>query len=301
VWWPALARNKKSVTLDLRQPAGQALARELIATADVVLENMRPGTMERWGLGYDVLSATNPGLVMIRVTGFGQDGPYAARPGYGSIGEAMGGLRAVMGEPDRQPSRAGISIGDSLAASFAFMGGLMAIHLRRVQPALLRYGAWTAVAVLVAMAAVLIQFVVSVRWLHKPLDYVTAPIQPLVLVYSIAVILCLCWLAMRWEARREPGGVPPGYPAFKQLSDASFGVYLMHALVLRVVADHLLPALPAGMPGVLRVLIIWIVAAGGTAMISIALVHTPILSRLVGRARPLPQWRRAERPRATSA
>jgi formyl-CoA transferase len=130
VWWPALARNKKSITLDLRQEAGQALARELIATADVVLENMRPGTMERWGLGYDVLSADNPKLVMIRVTGFGQDGPYASRPGYGSIGEAMGGLRAVIGEPDRQPSRAGISIGDSLAASFAFMGGLMAIHAR---------------------------------------------------------------------------------------------------------------------------------------------------------------------------
>ena len=132
VWWPALARNKKSVTLDLRQPAGQALARELIGRADVVIENMRPGTMERWGLGYDELGGAdgNQGLVMIRVTGFGQNGPYAQRPGYGSIGEAMGGLRAVMGDPDRQPSRAGISIGDSLAASFAFMGGLMAIHAR---------------------------------------------------------------------------------------------------------------------------------------------------------------------------
>jgi surface polysaccharide O-acyltransferase-like enzyme len=181
------------------------------------------------------------------------------------------------------------------------MGGLMAVHLRRVQPALLRYGAWTFVALLVAMAVVLIQFVVSIRWLHKSLDYATAPIQPLVLVYSIAVILCMCWLAIRWEARREPGGIPPGYPAFKQLSDASFGVYLMHALVLRVVADHLLPALPAEVPGVLRVLIIWIVAAGGTAAISIALVHTPVLSRLVGRARPLPQWHRAERPRPTNA
>jgi formyl-CoA transferase len=130
VWWPTLARNKKSVTLDLRQPQGQALARDLIGRADVVIENMRPGTMERWGLGYDDLSKANPKLVMIRVTGFGQNGPYAQRPGYGSIGEAMGGLRAVMGDPDRPPSRAGISIGDSLAASFAFMGGLMAVHAR---------------------------------------------------------------------------------------------------------------------------------------------------------------------------
>src|SRR5436190_8188093 len=130
VWWPALARNKKSVTLDLRQQDGQALAREIINRADVVIENMRPGTMERWGLGYDELSASNPKLVMVRVTGFGQNGPYAPRAGYGSIGEAMGGLRAVMGDPDRTPSRDGISIGDSLAASFAFMGGLMAIHAR---------------------------------------------------------------------------------------------------------------------------------------------------------------------------
>src|SRR3954470_5739199 len=130
VWWPTLARNKKSVTLDLRQPQGQALARDLIGRADVVIENMRPGTMERWRLGYDDLSKANPKLIMIRVTGFGQNGPYAQRPGYGSIGEAMGGLRAVMGDPDRQPSRAGISIGDSLAASFAFMGGLMAVHAR---------------------------------------------------------------------------------------------------------------------------------------------------------------------------
>src|SRR5439155_9305578 len=131
VWWPTLARNKKSVTLDLRQPQGQALARDLITQADVVIENMRPGTMERWGLGFDDLSRANPRLIMIRVTGFGQNGPYSQRPGYGSIGEAMGGLRAVMGDPDRPPSRAGVSIGDSLAASFAFMGGLMAVHARQ--------------------------------------------------------------------------------------------------------------------------------------------------------------------------
>jgi formyl-CoA transferase len=130
LWWPVLARNKKSITLDLRQPAGQAIARQLVGKADVLIENMRPGTFERWGLGWDALSAINPRLVMIRVTGFGQTGPYASQPGYGSIAEAMGGLRYVMGEPDRPPARAGISIGDTLGATFACMGGLIALHAR---------------------------------------------------------------------------------------------------------------------------------------------------------------------------
>ena len=130
LWWPIVARNKKSITLDLHKPEGQRLLRELVATADVLIENMRPGTLEKWGLGYDDLSALNPRLVMIRVTGFGQDGPYSSQPGYGSIGEAMGGLRYVMGEPDRPPARAGISIGDTIAALFACIGGLMALHAR---------------------------------------------------------------------------------------------------------------------------------------------------------------------------
>ena len=130
LWWPIVARNKKSITLDLHKPEGQRLLRELAATADVLIENMRPGTLEKWGLGYDDLAAVNPRLVMIRVTGFGQDGPYSSQPGYGSIGEAMGGLRYVMGEPDRPPSRAGISIGDTIAALFACIGGLMALHAR---------------------------------------------------------------------------------------------------------------------------------------------------------------------------
>ena len=130
LWWPIVARNKKSITLDLHKPEGQRLLRELAATADVLIENMRPGTLEKWGLGYDDLAALNPRLVMIRVTGFGQDGPYSSQPGYGSIGEAMGGLRYVMGEPDRPPSRAGISIGDTIAALFACIGGLMALHAR---------------------------------------------------------------------------------------------------------------------------------------------------------------------------
>lgn len=130
-WWPVIGRNKKSVTLDLRSTEGQALAMSLIGRADVVIENFRPGTMEKWGLSYDRLAERNPRLVMARVSGFGQTGPYARRAGYGLIGEAMGGLRAITGEPDRPPARAGISIGDSLAAMHATMGVLMALHARQ--------------------------------------------------------------------------------------------------------------------------------------------------------------------------
>ena len=130
LWFPVVARNKKSVTLNLRTPEGQALARELIATADILVENFRPGTMERWGLDYAALSALNPGLIMVRVTGYGQTGPYAHRAGFGAIGEAMGGLRYVVGTPDASPSRMGISIGDSLAALYAALGALMALHAR---------------------------------------------------------------------------------------------------------------------------------------------------------------------------
>ena len=129
-WWPVIARGKQSVTLNLRAPKGQAIGRRLIARADVVIENFRPGAMEKWGLSYEALAADNPGLVMARVSGFGQTGPYAARAGYGLIGEAMGGLRAITGEPDRPPARAGVSIGDSLAATHAVMGVLMALHHR---------------------------------------------------------------------------------------------------------------------------------------------------------------------------
>src|SRR3954468_17309793 len=129
-WWPVIGRNKKSVGLDLRKPQGQALAKTLIAQADVVIENFRPGTMEKWGMSYAALSAQNPRLIMARISGFGQTGPYAERAGYGLIGEAMGGLRHVTGEPDRPPARAGISIGDSLAAMHAVMGILMALHAR---------------------------------------------------------------------------------------------------------------------------------------------------------------------------
>lgn len=129
-WWPVIGRNKKSVTVDLRTPDGQAIARDLIAGADVVVENFRPGALEKWGLGYEALSALNPRLVMARVSGFGQTGPYAKRAGYGLIGEAMGGMRYITGEADRPPSRAGVSIGDSLAAMHAALGVMMALHAR---------------------------------------------------------------------------------------------------------------------------------------------------------------------------
>ncbi|MEO0911910.1 MAG: CaiB/BaiF CoA-transferase family protein [Pseudomonadota bacterium] len=130
LWWPVVARNKMSVTLNLRTEEGQQIVRELVESADILIENFRPGTMERWNLGYDVLSEINPKLVMVRVTGFGQTGPYASRAGYGAIGEAMGGLRYVVGDPSSQPSRMGISIGDELAAVHACMGAMFAIHAR---------------------------------------------------------------------------------------------------------------------------------------------------------------------------
>ena len=130
LWWPVLARNKKAVTLDLRQPEGQQLLRELVGQADFLLENFRPGTMEKWGLGWSELNAINPRLIMIRVSGFGQTGPYSRQAGFGAIGEAMGGLRYVVGDPSTPPSRMGISIGDSLAATFAAIGALSALHYR---------------------------------------------------------------------------------------------------------------------------------------------------------------------------
>ncbi|MCZ6854075.1 MAG: CoA transferase [Gammaproteobacteria bacterium] len=130
VWWSVIARNKKSITLNLREKDGQALLQRLVTHADVLIENFRPGTMERWGLDYPVLAALNPRLIMVRVSGFGQTGPYAQRAGYGSIGEAMGGIRYLAGDPDRPPSRVGLSIGDSLAATFACVGTLAALHSR---------------------------------------------------------------------------------------------------------------------------------------------------------------------------
>jgi formyl-CoA transferase len=132
VWWQIQSRNKQSVVLDLRQPQGQAIARQLIREADVVIENFRPGTMESWGMGWEDLSRVNPGLIMLRISGYGQTGPYRDLPGFGVIGEAMGGLRYITGEPGRPPVRVGVSIGDSLAALHGVIGVLMALYHRKV-------------------------------------------------------------------------------------------------------------------------------------------------------------------------
>jgi len=130
LWWYLQARNKKSLTLNLKHPEGQALIRQLCTHADILVENFRPGTLENWGLGWNELHDLNPRLVMVRISGFGQDGPYRDRPGFGSIGEAMGGIRHVTGYPELPPTRAGISLGDSLAGLYGALGALMALHNR---------------------------------------------------------------------------------------------------------------------------------------------------------------------------
>ncbi len=130
VWWEVIGRNKRSVTANLRVPEGQDLARRLLAEADIMIENFKPGTVEKWGLGPDDLHAINPRLIMVRMSGYGQTGPYASRAGYGGIGEAMGGWRAIVGDPDRPPARMGVSIGDTLAATYGCMGALAALHAR---------------------------------------------------------------------------------------------------------------------------------------------------------------------------
>jgi formyl-CoA transferase len=127
LWWPILARNKRCITANLREKRGQQLIRDLVANADALLENFRPGTLEKWSMSPEELWKINPRLVIIRVSGYGQNGPYSQRPGYASVGEAMGGIRHLMGDPESPPSRAGISLGDSLAAMFACLGGLSAI------------------------------------------------------------------------------------------------------------------------------------------------------------------------------
>jgi formyl-CoA transferase len=132
LWWYAQARNKKSVTLDLKHPEAQEIVRKLARDADIVIENFRPGAMEKWGLGWNELSSINPRLIMIRLSGFGQTGPYRDRPGFGAIAESMGGLRYVTGHPDRAPVRVGVSIGDSIAALHGVIGALMALHHRNV-------------------------------------------------------------------------------------------------------------------------------------------------------------------------
>jgi formyl-CoA transferase len=132
LWWYLQARNKKSVTANLKHPEGLEFVRRLIAEADILVENFRPGVLEKLGLGWDVVHAANPGLVMVRLSGFGQSGPYKDQPGFGAVGEAMGGLRYITGDPDRPPVRTGVSIGDSIAALWGAIGALMALRHREV-------------------------------------------------------------------------------------------------------------------------------------------------------------------------
>lgn len=128
--WEVVNRNKRTVSLNLREPQGQDLARRLIAGADILVENFRPGTLEAWNLGPDALLRQNPGLIFVRMSGYGQSGPYSRRAGYGGIGEAMGGWRHIVGDPDRPPSRTGVSIGDALAATYGCLGALAALRHR---------------------------------------------------------------------------------------------------------------------------------------------------------------------------
>ena len=128
LWWYSQNRNKRSLTLDLKSPEGQQIVRDLVKDADIVIENFRPGLLESWGLGWEQLSAINPALVMVRISGYGQTGPYSDRPGFAAIAESMGGLRNLIGYPDRPPTRVGVSIGDSLAGLYGVIGAMMAMH-----------------------------------------------------------------------------------------------------------------------------------------------------------------------------
>lgn len=130
VFWAIISRNKRSLTLNLRLAQGQEILKRLVSTADVLIENFRPGTLEKWGLSPEVLQAINPRLVITRVSGYGQTGPEAHKPGYASVGEAKGGLRHLIGEPDRPPARAGVSLGDTMTGTFAALGTMMALYHR---------------------------------------------------------------------------------------------------------------------------------------------------------------------------
>ncbi len=130
LYWPIIARNKKSLTLNLREPAGQEILKKLAMSADVLIENFRPGTLERWGIGPEVLHQINPRLIITRISGYGQTGPESHKAGYASVGEAKGGLRHLIGEPDRLPARAGVSLGDTMTGTFAALGTMMALFAR---------------------------------------------------------------------------------------------------------------------------------------------------------------------------
>lgn len=134
LWWPIQARNKKSITLNLKEKESAEIVKNLVKEVDIVVENFRPGTMEKWGIGYEDLKEINPSIIMVRISGFGQTGPYKDKAGFGSVGESIGGLRYVTGYPDRPPTRIGVAIGDSLTAMFGVIGALMALHHRDKSP-----------------------------------------------------------------------------------------------------------------------------------------------------------------------
>lgn len=144
LWWYVHARNKKSITLDLREQEGQEMVRELAKDADVIIENFRPGTLEKWGIGYEDIKKINPSIVMTRISGYGQTGPYRDKVGFGSVAESMGGLRYLTGFPDRPPVRVGLAIGDSMSGLYAAIGTLMALRARDIDP--LRRGQYVDVA-----------------------------------------------------------------------------------------------------------------------------------------------------------
>ncbi|WP_100635289.1 CaiB/BaiF CoA transferase family protein [Marinomonas sp. ef1] len=132
LWWYSQSRNKKSITLDLKSADAQAIIHDLVKDVDIVIENFRPGTLEKWNLGWEQLSAIKPELIMLRVSGYGQDGPYSSRPGFAAIAESIGGLRHLVGYPDRPPVRVGVSIGDTLASLYGVIGAMMAMHHLKV-------------------------------------------------------------------------------------------------------------------------------------------------------------------------
>ena len=153
LWWYVHARNKKSITLNLREAEGQEMVRELVKDADVVIENFRPGTLEKWGIGYEDLKKINPSIIMTRISGYGQTGPYRDKVGFGSVAESMGGLRYLTGFPDRPPVRVGLAIGDSIAGLYAVNGTLMALRARDIDP--LKRGQYVDVALTEAVFSLL--------------------------------------------------------------------------------------------------------------------------------------------------
>lgn len=132
LWWYVQARNKKSITLDLNAKEGQEIIKDLVKNIDIIVENFRPGKLEEWGIGYEQLKKINPKIIMVRISGYGQDGPYSKKPGFGSIGESMGGIRYLTGYPDRPPTRVGISLGDSISSLYGVISAMMAIYNRDV-------------------------------------------------------------------------------------------------------------------------------------------------------------------------